>query len=377
LADLSPYEVGVYYFPNYHVDPRNELIHGKDWTEWEVLKQAKPRYSEHCQPKLPLWGYEDESSPKVFEKKIEAAADHRIDNFIFDWYWYDDGPFLNRALEQGYLGAANQQRLKFSLMWANHDWKDIHPVTPRGPRLLYPGAVTPKTFDQMTDYVVEKYFRQPTYWKLQGRPYFSIYELYRLVEGLGGVDGTRDALQRFRDKTKKAGCGDLHLNAVVWGVQVLPGEQKIKHPNQLLAALSFDSVTSYVWVHHVKLPEFPVTEYRSVVEMAALHWEQARAEYALPYIPNVTMGWDSSPRAAPSHPFTNSGYPSRAAMGGNTPEEFKKALNRVKTYLDRRPDDPKIFNINAWNEWTEGSYLEPDTVSGMGYLEAIRDVFST
>jgi hypothetical protein len=62
-------------------------------------------------------------------------------------------------------------------------------------------------------------------------------------------------------------------------------------------------------------------------------------------------------------------------MAGNTPEAFQASLEAAKRFLDRDPAQPKILNINAWNEWTEGSYLEPDTEFGMGYLKAIRAVF--
>ena len=72
-------------------------------------------------PKVPLWGYTDEADPAAMAQKIDAAADHGVDAFIFDWYWYEDGPYLERALEEGFLGAANNERLKFSLMWADHD----------------------------------------------------------------------------------------------------------------------------------------------------------------------------------------------------------------------------------------------------------------
>lgn len=56
----NKYEVAVYYFPQWHVDPQNEKKYGYPWTEWEVLKNAKPRFEGHQQPKVPLWGYEDD-----------------------------------------------------------------------------------------------------------------------------------------------------------------------------------------------------------------------------------------------------------------------------------------------------------------------------
>ena len=76
---------------------------------------------------MPLWGYLDESDPKVMAQKIAAAADHGIDAFIFDWYYYDDGPFLDRPIDIGFLQATNNHRLKFAFMWANHDWLEIQP----------------------------------------------------------------------------------------------------------------------------------------------------------------------------------------------------------------------------------------------------------
>jgi len=68
------YEVAVYYFPQWHVDAQNEKTHGYPWTEWEALKTAKPRFEGHQQPKVPLWGYEDEADPKVMAKKIGAIG---------------------------------------------------------------------------------------------------------------------------------------------------------------------------------------------------------------------------------------------------------------------------------------------------------------
>ncbi len=98
-------------------------------------------------------------------------------------------------------------------------------------------------------------------------------------------------------------------------------------------------------------------------------------EFQLPYFPNVTMGWDTSPRTVQSDKYEPIGYQYMATVGGNTPAEFETALRQTKALAEEKSDGLNIVTINAWNEWTEGSYLEPDTVHGFGYLEAIRMVF--
>jgi hypothetical protein len=105
------------------------------------------------------------------------------------------------------------------------------------------------------------------------------------------------------------------------------------------------------------------------------YWDQAEKKLGVPYFPNVSMGWDSSPRCNQTDKFGNFGYPFTNTIKDNTPENFRTALEMTKRRLLARKNGPRILNINCWNEWTEGSYLEPDTVNGMKYLEAVRDVF--
>lgn len=371
------HQIAVYYFPNYHEDVRNNGWHGKGWTEWELMKRAEPRFNGHEQPKVPLWGYEDESNPQVMARKIDAAADHGISAFIFDWYWYEDGPYLQRGLEEGYLKAGNSDRLKFALMWANHDWLDIHPLTRAlQPPTLASGKVSEKVFIEATDHMIRHYFGHPSYWKIGGGLYFSIYELMNLIEGLGGLEETKRVLDNFRVRVREAGLGELHLDAVVWGVQILPGEKKIDNPNDLLDFLGFDSVTSYVWLHHVGLPDFPQSDYAEWRDKAMDKMSSLADDFRLPYLPNVTMGWDTSPRTVQSDTYEPIGYQYMATIGGNTPEQFELALRQAKSLAEKKcREGINIVTINAWNEWTEGSYLEPDTRNGFGYLEAIRNVF--
>lgn len=369
------YQVAAYYFPSYHPDPRNEERYGPGWTEWDLIRAAKPRFEGHAQPKVPLWGYEDESDPNVMARKIDAAADHGVTAWIFDWYWHDRGPYLDRCLERGFLKARNRDRVKFALMWANHDWIDIFPAKAgKKAELLYPGPVTGETWKKATDHIIKTYFSQPNYWRIEGRPYFSIYELMTLVDGLGGIEKAREAIDGFRARAKAAGVGELHLNAVMWGIKILPNERTVKNPEEMLAKLGFDSVTSYCWVHHDYPNTFPTASYREWADRSAALWPKFRAQWKVPYYPNVSMGWDPSPRTRQTDEYKHHGYPFTTVLVGNTPEEFKRALAKCKAFLDDQKSGPKILTINAWNEWTEGSYLEPDTVYKMGYLEVIRDV---
>ncbi len=127
----------AYYFPDWSRPPGNM---DRVFAEWWYLENAIPRFSGHAQPKRPVWGYEDESDPAVMAKKTAVAADHGLSGFVFCWYYHAQGPFIERALHDGYLKAANRAQLPFAIMWANHDIAPLERV----------GAVTPEVFEAMT-----------------------------------------------------------------------------------------------------------------------------------------------------------------------------------------------------------------------------------
>ena len=369
------FQTAAYYFPNWHVDPANERFHGKGWTEWQLMKYATPRFEGHQQPKVPLWGYEDEADPKVMEKKIDAAADHGVDCFLFDWYWFEDRSFLSRCLEEGYMKAKNNHRTKFALMYANHKrWGNIHPtLLSNAGNYCMECIVDEPTFAKATDYCIEKYFSHPSYWRVNGGLYFSFYELDTLIKSLGGMENCKRVLENFRERVRKAGLGELHLNAVLFNVKILEGDGVLVSPKEQLDYLSFDSATSYVWAHHSPF-DFPKHSFEKIKAKVFEDCRKYDKELTVPYYPNATMGWDASPRTTQSDIWGDYGYPFTGILE-ISPQQFEQALREMKAYLENRPEKDRILKINAWNEWTEGSYLEPDTVNGYGYLEAIKRVF--
>jgi len=375
-----PITVAAYYYPGTHPDPRWDKNKYPGFTEWDEIKAAKPRFPGHVQPKPPVWGYQNEAQPEVMAQKIAAAAKYGVNAFIFDWYYYNDGPYLDDALDAGFLHATNNARVKFALMWANHDWYDIQGYNPADNhlKLLYPGKVTPATWDKICDLVITKYFKHPSYWLVEGKPYFSIYEMSQFLDSFGSIENARAALDAFRGKVRAAGFPGLHINAIVWGEPNLPGGKTPPGWPKLCRDLALDSLTSYTWVHHGALNNdtFPVSDYSWGRRKYLSFWARARTDYPIPYFPNAMVNWDNSPRAAanadwsrPAGPVVNS------VVTGNTPAAFKESLEIIKRRLLATSVQPKIITINAWNEWPEGSCLEPMPQYGYGYLEAVQAVF--
>lgn len=364
-------DVAAIYFPSWHVDPRRETEKGSDWTEWELVKAAVPRFPGHAQPIEPMWGYIDEADPCVMQRSCDTARLAGIDAFLWDWYWYDDGDgsgdYLNRPLDQTYL-MLESPGVDFALMWANHDWNDVFPACVGvEPTRLHGGGVSPAGFRTVFELVVDRYLGLDRYWRVNGAAWFTVYRLDVLIEGLGGMTETQRLLEQFRAYARSEGRGELHLNA-------LDGWQRL-NPVQL-AELGLDSVGHYNWASVLPLDQGLEVPYGAWRERARAQWQDDSQRIAqagdgrLAYVPNVTMGWDSTARVSPGDELVVSDWPFLPVATGNDPDSFFDSCRDVFGFA-RELGAPAVV-VNAWNEWTEGSYLEPDRRHGFAYIEAIR-----
>ncbi len=145
---------------------------------------------------------------------------------------------------------------------------------------------------------------------------------------------------------------------------------------ELLDALQIDSATSYVWIHHTQFADALTTEYGDIRNQYETYRATAAKTLGRPYFPNVTVGWDSTPRTCQTDNYRLGKYPYTSVVVNNTPEAFKAALQSARSFALKNfaPND-RIITLNSWNEWTEGSHLEPDAETGMAYLDAVREVF--
>lgn len=365
IESYQKYDVAAFYWPDYHDESRLEFIFTDKKGEWQTVYNAKPKDSLERQPRVPLWGYQDESDPEVMNKKIHAAITHGVNVFIFDWYWYDNKPLLESCLDSGFL-QANHNRMKFYIMWANHDATSYwDPQKPDKSQVYWTGRVDTSVFHTIVTRIINKYFKQPSYYKIDGKPVFSIYELTNFIKGMGGAKAAKNALDYFRERTIQAGFPGLYLQSVLWSAvpDSLPdiSSRRVNSQDGVMAYLGFNSFTNYTWAHLKN----PTGDYEKWADSSIAIWKTYSDSFSIPYNPNVSIDWDPNPR----FPF-KVGY-----ITNSTPKKFKKYLIKAKQYIDNHPKQPKLITINAWNEWSEGSYLEPDTLYKMDYLNAVKDVF--
>ena len=363
-AAAAEYDVAAYVWPAYQPEPRwAELgIFGDGKGEWQNLYESVKRNSYDYQGVKPLWGYEDESDPVVVARKIDAATAAGVNVFIYDWYWYGGRPFLEDALDKGFLGAKNSGRMKFFIMYANHDvdklWDNRVGTADGKDKVVWPAKISDADWRLIVDRWIEKYFKRPNYYKIEGKPVLSIYSLRGFV-AWDGLEKAKERLDYLRERVKAAGFPGLHLQVI--------GGNKGTSMREGLVALKVDSTTSYNWTDNT----WDRMNDETQPELDYGEWGEQKAlkEIGMTYFPNLSVGWD-----------TNARYPkseTRRIVRNSSPEKFERFARRVKAWADANLQEPlpKLITVNSWNEWTEGAYLEPDDRFGYGYLEALRKVF--
>lgn len=316
-------EIGVYYFPGWHTRSR--------WTPIEDYPERKP-----------VLGWYREGDPEIADWHIKWAVEHGITFFIYDWYWSRGNRHLEHGLHDGYLNAKYRSLLKFCLLWANHN--------PEGSSSVEDCAA-------VTRYWIEHYFRLPEYFRIGDRPLMVIFSPDRIRDDLKG--NARAGLDAMREECRKAGLPPVHLAACV------PDAARAKRASED----GYDSVTAYNWARLGMAPAELRAPFATLPAAYRANWEEILKAADIPLLLPLSGGWDSRPW----HGDT------KVVRFGRTPELFAAHLRDARDLLASRAGDPRLPNIaiiEAWNEWGEGSYIEPHQEFGFGYLDAIREVFA-
>jgi hypothetical protein len=299
----------------------------------------------------PLLGYYDERSPEVADWHIAWARQHGISWLAVDWYWNQGEEVLNEALDEGLMKSRFFDQMDFCIHWCNQD-----PASTTFRAYDY----SPATLKELADTLCDRYFSRKNYLKVEGKPVFMIFQPASLVNDNGGPAGTRAALDVMEEAARSKGFKGIYFVAVN-NSPVVPD----------YAGAGFDAVSPYSFLFASLLPkrtdriEFDYDRIvQRYVEYFKLNQQQVHAQ-GLKYIPTAWAGWDDLPRHG-EHRRAQS-----VTTAGNTPEKFRAMVQALPDFAEK--ENPLAL-IEAWNEWGEGTVVEPGKQYGFDYLSAIWSV---
>lgn len=383
-SPVSPYNVTVAAFIYDPWTPDFVFTeHGENFTEWELVRRAEPRFPGHTQPHVPLWGEIDTSLPATWDLLNTNAVEHGVTVYLWDWYWWaenTDKPYLVNGLHNGFLQSSTQNLVRWAVMWANQDWSDLMPAKRYDPSpVRFTGAVNLSTFQTLSQYWIDNYFSLPNYYTapIIGTndtlcPLVSIYELSTLVQGLGGINATAKAITDFRNRALAKGFPCVHIQVMGFGVRsTFP-----KPYGTTLTYLGINSVTDYCFQHYQGFSTFPLENYTDYSTKAINQYSSLGEEMTpIPYIPNFGIAWDPSPRTVQSDAYDNWGYPSTSVLQP-TPTEILNSLTLASNYITNNCDPAWcMLTVYAYTEFSEGGSLFPTVADGYGRLNAFQSVF--
>ena len=367
------YDIAAFIWPSYTGDEKRTRMFWKEgYGEWQTVQRGEELsrgkgIEGYVWNRKPLWGYVNEANPDVMEMEISCAAKYGVNVFIYDWYWYDNRPFLENCLNDGYLKAKNNNLVKFYLMWANHNvnhYWDVDMSDDYGDEYIWLGKINKEQFKQLIDRWINKYFLEPSYYKIDGCPVFMIYEPQNFFPMFDSLEDCKEGIEYFKAKVREAGFPDLHLQMCLrdsyFKVNDYFGETITE--KEIFEYIGVNSISNYHWIHLLDCDR----DYADILPDVQKLYDSLENNGQIDYFPHVSCGWDKNPRFK---------RPSGPIIKNPTPQKFEKALRMAKDYADTHNLPANLITINSWNEWTETSYLQPDNLFGYGYLEAVKKVF--
>lgn len=339
-APKQPTSVGVFYYPGW----RDYVVGNRTPLPWEEIRKYPDRE--------PLIGYYREGEVAVMEQQIAQMADAGIDFVVFDWYWnHKLGALKTHALE-AFFKAANRSKLKFALLWANHT--------------EFPEA--PGEVERMARFWLY-YFRQPDYLRIDGKPVVFVMSATAFEERARRFGAsTADLLQAIRRVALDGGVPGIYL---VGGAGA--GHSAVTQFGDP-AKGGFDAFSTYNYQGtDTRYYDGTRKVSHSYAELDAGyrdHWRWMMDHARVPYIVPMTSGWDLRPWGGSPDPLHDNSL--------STPDEFEAHLRAAKNLMLENPAKTLGMGvICCWNEWGEGSFIEPTRASGDAQLRRVKRVFGS
>lgn len=347
----------AFYLPQFHPFKENDEWWGKGFTEWTNVTKAMPQFRGHYQPRLPLdLGFYDLRNIEVMQSQVELAKRYGIGAFCFHYYWFDGHRLLERPIETYLADGGETLTLPFCLCWANENWTRRWDGAEEDVLMKQSHSLEDhkKVFEDLC-----RYFRDSRYLKVDGKPLIIIYR----PAIINDLDKMVDI---WRNAARASGFQDIHLvatNSFGFADHESIGFDALCEfpPHNVSVINKKDSHEWYNPAHEGYVYMYPDVVDFCVDRMNSL----SSTERAKTYYPTIMAGWDNEARKpGRGHVFHDC-----------TPVLFHRWLSAsVDFATSNHPAGNALVFINAWNEWAEGTYLEPDRKFGHAYLWAVRAV---
>ncbi len=336
------------YLPQFYPIPENDEWWGKGFTEWHNNVRGRPLYPGHFQPRLPAdLGFYDLRLPEVREAQAELARAHGISGFCYYHYWFNGRRLLERPFNE--VLESGKPDFPFCLCWANENWSRRWDGLDK--EILMEQHYSEEDDREHIRWLA-KAMQDPRYIRVDGKPLLIIYRL-------GNLPNPARTAEIWREEARKLGLGELYLCRMECF-----GEEE--DPTQLGYDAGIEFPPHNVW-YDVKPTLRPGRVFKENGFYSYARFVETKLEKPLPSfhrIPTIMPGYDNSCRRRNG---------SAVILEGANPQRYQNwMVDAIRKYSYRQPEENLVF-INAWNEWGEGTVLEPDVKFGRGYLEATRN----
>ena len=349
----SHVKVIAFYLPQFHPFPENDKWWGKGFTEWTNVGKALPNYAGHYQPHCPIhFGYYDLRIPQVMRDQAELAKNYGLYGFNYYFYWFAGKILMDGPLEM--MLADKSIDMPFCLTWANENWTRRWDGQEND--VLIAQNHSPEDSLDFIRHLI-KYFHDDRYIRIDNKPVLMVYRANIIPD-------MAETATLWRQELERHGFDGLYLIcAQTFG---------IRSP----AEFGFDASAEFP-PHTARSPEISghleisnpdfrgqIYSYDRVVDLALTDQEPDYKVFR-----TAMLSWDNTARKQDnSHIFH-----------GFSLLKYKQWLSALCHSVNRNTKysaDEKIVFVNAWNEWAEGTHLEPDRKFGYGYLQTLYDVVS-
>lgn len=343
----------AWYLPQYYQMEVNDRFHGKGFTEWTCSSQGMPLFVGHEQPHIPYdVGYYDLNNIDTMRRQIELAKHYGIYGFCFHYYWFSGIRTMEKPVN---MFLENKELdIPFCLNWATENWTSVWDGG--NYNLIYEQKIEDGDADRFFDDILP-FFEDPRYIRIDGAPLFVVYTAVMFSK-----EEFSELMAHFRKRAKAAGFPDLYI--LLSNYRAFDGNAEdyningiVEFPPTYMGDCKRYDINGYI------NPYFggEIYDLVSFVEEGRhlTKWDNAN------YYRSALVSFDNTVRK----PRWGG-----CVFYGASPKLYKKWLGDILAENKKlKTKTTNLAFVNSWNEWAEGSHLEPDQRHGYAYLQATKE----